>query len=177
KEENNKFHQSPLANEIRYFIQLLYLSLAGYTGMGFECRDNIPKAPGGYSGCYTNYQNNKYSWGNNFALFEAISKIRDIYSKIITKDTTSVLLNSSINAGLVWINCEKDIPKYLFVVNFDTSSDSQDIQYECPYNLAGKKLKPYFSLFENKMFLKEIKENLSVIKNVKFAQARIYEIL
>ena len=179
KKETNKFHQSPLSNEIRYFIQLLYSSLTGYTGMGFEIRNNIPQCYSEFSGCFTNYQNDKYQWGNNIELFNSISKIRKIYSKIITPDTKSVLLDTPTESTLVWLNYEGEIPRYLFLVYFDASTPKKDIKFKYPddINLENKKLKPYFSLTENKLFIEEINANLSEIKDVNFASARIYEII
>lgn len=177
KKENNKYHQSPLANEIRYFIQLMYSSMAGYTGMGFEIRNNIPQYDSEFSGAYTNYQADDYKWGQNGSLFKTITKIRKIYSQIITEDTKSVFLSSPSDSSLVWVNYQGNEPKYLFAVNFDGSKENKDIYYEIPSLLSfkEKKLKPVFSLKSCILKHQTISADCGIIKNIDFGDAIIYK--
>lgn len=177
RKENNKYHQSPLANEIRYFIQLMYVSLAGYTGMGFEIRNNIPQNGSEFSGAYTNYQADDYKWGDNKNLFKTITKIRKIYSQIITENTNSIFLSSPSDSALVWVNYQDNEPKYLFVVNFDGSQSKKDIYYEIPslVPFKEKNLKPIFSLKSCIFKHKTISANCGNIKNLDFGDALIYK--
>ncbi len=180
QKHNNKYHQSPLVNEIRYFIQM-FMTLSGYTGMGFECRNLVSEKESEYSGIYTNYQAEKYTWGTNNNLFKVISKIRKIYSQIdISKLKTCILPTTAENV-LMWILCDvkTNKPKYLCLVNIDASCDKKDIDYDIDEFYFNKNVifKPVFALWKSEFFIKSLTAVSGVIQDVEFGDARIYKIV
>lgn len=180
QEHNNMLHQSPLANEIRYFIQML-ITLPGYTGMGFECRNLVPEKQSEYSGIYTNYQPEKYTWGRNEKLFKNVSKIRKIYDKMNIGGLKTYILSLNSENVLAWLLCDvnTNTPKYFCLVNIDTSLNKKDVNYDLQVycSLDNKILRPLFALNKNKFLIKSQNANSGCIKNVDFGEARIYEIL
>ena len=180
QEHNNKFHQSPMANEIRYFVQM-FLTLPGYTGMGFECRNLLPEDDSEYSGIYTNYRPKNYTWGSNKNLFNAISKIRKMYSKIDMMNLKTYILPIQSENVLAWLLCDvkNNNPKYFCLVNIDATCEQKDIFYDSQihHSLENKVLKPIFSLYKSKMFIKSQNADLGCIQNVDFGESIIYEII
>lgn len=179
QKHNNKFYQSEFANEIRYFIQC-FLSLPGYAGMGFECRNLLPKNDTEYSALYANYQNEKYEWGANKSLFKEISKIRKLYSKMNFSNLKTNILETTSESILTWfLSDEKsNEPLYICIVNLDPTFQKMDISYSFNLNSSfeNKIIQPLYSLQKSKFFIKQEKLSDKCIKNFDFCDARIYKI-
>lgn len=174
---NNKYHCSPNANEIRYFMQM-FLDLPGYTGMGFEVRNLNPQNDEEYSGIYTNAQPKTFCWGSNKKMFSTVSKIRKVYSTLFKKNFDTVFLKTISSDCLVWLIIQNDKPQYLCTINLNKANPTCDIHFKqnSKFNLKDKKLVPLFSLKKSKLLLQTIDAEDCCVKNINFADARIYKI-
>lgn len=161
KAENNDLFCSPLANEIRLFTGL-FTNAPSYMGIGLETRDYSPTNSNMYSCGYTNYQFNDFCWGNNLELFNNISKLRELFSKIhpCIIEEEMLWLNTNNPSTLAWIFVDKNTkrPSYLFAINLDSDNDCTDIVLENIEILIDN---------ENKYLLKPILSTVSSINKLK----------
>lgn len=127
--EHSKYFQSQEANEIRYFIAL-FLNLPSYTGIGYETKALKPQKNNEFSNEYVKHQKKAYRWGNNTALFEQITQMRELYSKyksIIDKTELNLARTGNENS-LVWFYKLNDKKILMFAANLNP--EKQEIKTE-----------------------------------------------
>lgn len=182
KPAGTDFWKSPNAIELRYFT-MLFLDLPGYSAMGIEKRELIPKSDEEFSGLFTLDKPFKYKWGENINLLKYFQKIRKLYPEIQSKTKSQTLkwfeTGSEFNACWGYYNKKNSEFSYIFMLNIDTQKSPVINLKSLTSFIDNKKyyLKPVYSVLTNLSEIKKIDLAKSYLcDNIPLADCRIYKV-